>query len=121
MNLKSFNNKPVTNINLVAEMVKAAVEEIAQSADRYTATTDLPIENRRIAVMGDILAAILAWNGEDIIKVAQGAMEDANFDGEVVYMEDGHIIEFEEGIDAQVEMFPREETDNRFIPYSDQP
>lgn len=105
--MKSYSNKTVTNVNLVAEMVKKAVDEIAQSIDRYTSSTNLPIESRRIAVMGDILANVLNWNGEDIIKAANGAMEDANFDGEVVYMEDGHIIEFEDGVDAQVEMFPQ--------------
>lgn len=104
--MKSYTNKTVTNVNLVAGMVKKAIDEIAQSIDRYTTSTNLPIETRRIAVMGDILASVLNWNGEDIISAAQGAMEDANFSGEVVYMEEGQPVEWEEGIEANTVMEP---------------
>lgn len=98
------------SIEIVGDFVKAAVKELANHPDIIPANNLLqPEEERFQDVLGRLLAHVTEWDGDAIIQVAQTAMEDSNFGGEVQYFEEGSPIEVGPGITANAVMFPREE------------
>jgi len=99
------------NINELAAFVQEKLEEPNTSSECFSEIgLEWPPDVRYRTNLGRLLATILEWDGEAILNVAQEAMHDANFNGVVQYFESGQPFRFVLGIEANVEMFPKEES-----------